>query len=302
MLMRAIQQLIDSPTFSLDRGVIMIVAINSVTTILNQPDVLDDIIAASGAVAAIANALCTVNMLLKLRIWQLLSAICLHSDQGRNSVVKALETYRTAHCTRYRFSVVISESRYVPGVPAFYYSAVVGFVNSLLYDSEEATRLARRAELCALGLLEELHVLRQHVSDPHTLELLDTFYDEHRQDDAVLHTQANPLAEFTKLVNKLLQTPHATALDMVVRALCRFEETPRTADVWRFEFHPHFALKRIFIMLVSSILLDSVGALSHGKVPAHGRRHPGRSLHQPATHRPRCGLALARRHGQHVGS
>lgn len=121
------------------------------------------------------------HLILKQHIWELLAAVCLYSPEGRARVVAALESYAAVKACRHRFSLLLQELMWLDA-PPFYLLALVTFINALLSGEDFDARLVLRRELVALGLLEELSVLREHAADAALLHQLDMFALHHSED------------------------------------------------------------------------------------------------------------------------
>ncbi|CAH3198914.1 unnamed protein product [Porites evermanni] len=97
--------------------------------------------------------------MIKKQVFELLSALCLYSNQGHKLAIDALENYKLTKGQRYRFSLVINELKNAEVIP--YMTTCLAFINTILIateDFEERVRL--RNEFAGLGLLDILSNLR----------------------------------------------------------------------------------------------------------------------------------------------
>ncbi|EDO35348.1 predicted protein, partial [Nematostella vectensis] len=128
----------------------------------------------------LVKALDTDNTMIKKQVFELLSALCLYSEQGYQLAIDALENYKMTKGQRYRFSLIVNELKNAEVVP--YMSACLAFINTILISTDDFDERVRlRNEFVGLGLLDILTKLR-HLDDDDLAVQIDVF-EERRLDD-----------------------------------------------------------------------------------------------------------------------
>lgn len=111
-------------------------------------------------VGKIALALNTNNMLLKIQLFLVLSAISKHSKEGLQATLDALDYYKTELCLRHRYSVLVQELTQTSAYPECQ-ATVMAFINYLLSSLDDLQqRMRLRSELNALDLTDILGIMR----------------------------------------------------------------------------------------------------------------------------------------------
>ncbi|XP_064609871.1 inverted formin-2-like [Liolophura sinensis] len=106
-----------------------------------------------------ATALDKSNVASKKQVFELLSAMCVYSNQGYARALEALEHYKTTKKLRYRFGVILDELNKEESIS--YRAALLGFINCLIiYSKDIEDRVRIRNEFIGLKLLEVLNRLR----------------------------------------------------------------------------------------------------------------------------------------------
>ncbi|XP_078369378.1 LOW QUALITY PROTEIN: inverted formin-2-like [Oculina patagonica] len=181
-------------------------------------------------------ALDTNNTMIKKQVFELLSALCLYSNQGHQLAIDALENYKLTKGQRYRFSLIINELKNAEVVP--YMTTCLAFINTILIateDFEERVRL--RNEFAGLGLLDILSNLR-HNDDEELLVQLDVFEEQRLEDEDDLSSPegvnlTSHLDVFHALFRKVSNKPQGVNLLSILQNLLLIEDdSPVSDSVW----------------------------------------------------------------------
>jgi hypothetical protein len=186
-------------------------------------------------VGKIAIALNTDNMLLKIQLFLVLSAISKHSKEGLNATLEALDHYKTELCQRHRYSVLVLELSQSAAYPEFQATVMV-FINYLLSSCEDLQqRMRLRSELNALDFTDILGIVRY--TDNAALGEQVRLYEEGvRRDreeaampggvDITDHQQL-----FSALFQKVFGTPNAAKLLSILQKMLLIDRDTPTGDI-----------------------------------------------------------------------
>ncbi|XP_048589665.1 inverted formin-2 isoform X2 [Nematostella vectensis] len=154
--------------------------VRCIKAVINARVGMEALIASRSLVCTLAEALDTDNTMIKKQVFELLSALCLYSEQGYQLAIDALENYKMTKGQRYRFSLIVNELKNAEVVP--YMSACLAFINTILISTDDFDERVRlRNEFVGLGLLDILTKLR-HLDDDDLAVQIDVF-EERRLDD-----------------------------------------------------------------------------------------------------------------------
>ncbi|CAK8686591.1 unnamed protein product [Clavelina lepadiformis] len=178
-----------------------------------------------------------VNLIVKKEVFELLAAMSIHSAEGRERAIDAMEYYKREKSQRYRFSVVISELENSVNLP--YKAAVLTFINALVLATEPLMeRIRIRNEFIGLGLLEVLAKLRR-VKSRDLKTQIDVFKMERLEDEEEL-IKASGIngvnlkdheEVFSALFNKVSNTPQANELLTILQCLLHLDPQDPVSDI-----------------------------------------------------------------------
>ena len=224
----------------LDDAVVAIDGARCLRAVMNRSEGMDYLVHSDNdCVQDMTLSLDSYHLILKQHIWELLSAVCLYSQPGRMRVISALENYALIKACRYRFSLVIQELAFVD-CPGFYYLAVITFVNSLLKTNDFEQRLRIRRELVALGILEEIGILRDRACDSELMYQIDLFSLNHAEDWSEFSMAPVNLLDarsvFDALFDKTCRTPLSDRLLSVMQLLLAIDGTIELQEqLWSYQ-------------------------------------------------------------------
>ncbi|XP_013793409.1 inverted formin-2-like, partial [Limulus polyphemus] len=133
--------------------------------------------------------LATNNLTAKKQVFELLSALCVYSQEGYDRSLETLEFYKEKKCERYRLKVVVDELRNTKSVE--YQTVLVTFVNCLIISAlTTKERIRIRNEFIGLKVLEVFSHLRRECSkngrETDLSEQLDVFDEQRYADEGQL--------------------------------------------------------------------------------------------------------------------
>ncbi|XP_013793022.2 inverted formin-2-like, partial [Limulus polyphemus] len=131
------------------------------------------------------SALDTNNVTVKKQVFELLSALCVYSQEGYHRCLETLQHYKEQKNERYRFKLIVEELKNAKNVE--YQTALLAFVNCVIISAPSTKKRIRiRNEFIGLKLLEAISQLRRECSESGAesdlMVQLDVF-DEQRYTD-----------------------------------------------------------------------------------------------------------------------
>ncbi|KAJ8298510.1 hypothetical protein KUTeg_025041, partial [Tegillarca granosa] len=119
--------------------------------------------------------------MVKKQVFELLSALCVYSQDGYRLSLEALDSFKTIKKQRYRFSIIVNELR--TAELTSYKTTVMAFINCILVATEDLhERIRIRNEFIGLNLLDLINNLRNE-DDEDLIIQCDVFDDEKQSDD-----------------------------------------------------------------------------------------------------------------------
>ncbi|XP_033111199.1 inverted formin-2-like [Anneissia japonica] len=133
--------------------------VSCVKAVMNSETGLEYIIDDPEYTRKLATALNAENVSVKKQVFELLSALCLYSQEGYVRAIDALENYKETNDCRYRFSFIVDELDLAEALT--YKTTIVAFINCILIATEDIEQRVRlRNEFIGLKLLDVLSKLR----------------------------------------------------------------------------------------------------------------------------------------------
>ncbi|KAL5011361.1 hypothetical protein ScPMuIL_009912 [Solemya velum] len=220
----------------LSDALLVLECVASIKSIMNSKQGLEYLAESEGYVRKLTKALDTNNVMVKKQVFELLSALCVYSQNGYTLVVDALESFKLMKNQRYRFSLIVNELKTAELTP--YKTTLMAFVNCILVATEEHDdRIRIRSEFIGLNLLDIINTLRNEDDDDLIIQC-DVFDDEKQADDDI-QASLNPNGlninnhedVFTALYQKVYNTPHGDVFLSVLQALLQIEPDNKISDI-----------------------------------------------------------------------
>ncbi|CAG9822596.1 unnamed protein product [Phaedon cochleariae] len=200
---------------------------------------LDFIVEHPDYIRKLAAALDTPNATVKKQVFELLSALCVHNEDGRSRALDTLDHYKKLKGERYRLNLLVQELDRATSVD--YQTALVAFINCLIISTprlSDRTRL--RNEFIGCHLLPVLNNLRKCAeAEPELAVQLDVF-DEQRDSDDAQTLQGphgvdlnSPLDVFYAILKQVAETPQEIPFLAILQHLLRVDPKEPISDlVW----------------------------------------------------------------------
>ncbi|CAH0559409.1 unnamed protein product [Brassicogethes aeneus] len=198
---------------------------------------LDFIVENPEYIRKLAAALDTANVTVKKQVFELLSALCVHNEEGHARALDTLDHYKKIKGERYRLNVIVQELDRATVVD--YQTALVAFINCLIISTPRLTDRTRlRNEFIGCHLLPVLNNLRKCAeAEPELAVQLDVF-DEQRESDDVQSLQGphgvdlnSPLDVFYAILKQVAETPQEIPFLSILHHLLRIDPKEAVSDV-----------------------------------------------------------------------
>ncbi|RZC39639.1 FH2 and/or Drf FH3 domain containing protein, partial [Asbolus verrucosus] len=198
---------------------------------------LDFIVENPEYIRKLAAALDTNNVTVKKQVFELLSALCVHNEEGHARALDTLEHYKKLKGERYRLNVIVQELDRATAVD--YQTALVAFINCLIISTPRLTdRVRRRNEFIGCHLLPVLNNLRKCAeAEPELAVQLDVF-DEQRDSDDAQSLQGphgvdlnSPLDVFYAILKQVAETPQEIPFLSILQHLLRIDPKDAVSDI-----------------------------------------------------------------------
>lgn len=198
---------------------------------------LDFIVENPEYIRKLAAALDTNNATVKKQVFELLSALCVHNEEGRARALDTLEHYKKLKNERYRLNVIVQELDRSTVVD--YQTALVAFINCLIISTPRlADRTRLRNEFIGCHLLPVLNNLRKCAeAEPELAVQLDVF-DEQRESDDAQSLQGphgvdlnSPLDVFYAILKQVAETPQEIPFLSILQHLLKIDPKEAVSDI-----------------------------------------------------------------------
>ncbi|KAK0045993.1 inverted formin-2-like isoform X1, partial [Biomphalaria pfeifferi] len=186
-----------------------------------------------------STALETNNLIVKMQIFELLSALCLYSADGFYLTLDALERYKVWRKQKYRFSLLVNDLRNTDLTT--YKTTVMALINSIIVASENIRdRVRIRNEFVALNILDVINCLRdENDGDLHVQ--LDVFEEELSADtEAMVESNKESIDInshfdlFKAIYNKVNDTTLSLSLLSILYSLYQIDSNnPLCESTWQ---------------------------------------------------------------------
>uniref|UniRef100_A0A1Y1M1V1 FH2 domain-containing protein n=3 Tax=Photinus pyralis TaxID=7054 RepID=A0A1Y1M1V1_PHOPY len=198
---------------------------------------LDFIVENPEYIGKLAAALDTTTITVKKQVIELLSALCVHNEEGHARALDTLDHYRKIKGERYRLTVIVKELDRATAVD--YQTALVAFINCLIISTPRLTDRTRlRNEFIGCHLLPVLSHLRKCAeAEPELAVQLDVF-DEQRESDDAQSMQGphgvdlnSPLDVFYAILKQVADTPQEIPFLSILQHLLRVDPKEAVSDI-----------------------------------------------------------------------
>eukprot|EP00118_Oscarella_pearsei_P020704 m.225838 g.225838 ORF g.225838 m.225838 type:complete len:1192 (+) comp40023_c1_seq2:2428-6003(+) len=203
-------------------AIIQLSCVGCIKAVMNSRVGLEYITDTPRFVSMLAQALDTCNVMVKMQVFDLLSAVTLYSEMGYTLAFNALEDYKRLKAQRYRFSVVVNELK--DAETDSYQFSLMSFINCLISAAPSFDQRVRiRNEFIGLRLLDILSGFRNTESEDLAIQL-EVFEDIRAEDDEELTLEGgislnSHLDIFYALFYKVSDSPQATHLLNILQNL-----------------------------------------------------------------------------------
>ncbi|XP_076235576.1 FH2 domain-containing protein formin 3 isoform X2 [Calliopsis andreniformis] len=185
--------------------------------------------------AKLASALDTACPSVKKQVVELLSALCVYSQDGRQRAIDTLHAYQERKGERYRLRIVVEELE--KAITEDYRTALLAFINCLVISTPELKdRIRIRNEFIGLKLLPILNELRKSHA-PDLRVQLDVF-DDQRETDEELSNQGPPGIDlsshvdvFYAIFGQIADTPQEIPFLSILQHLLRLDPKDAASDL-----------------------------------------------------------------------
>ncbi|XP_067663787.1 inverted formin-2-like isoform X1 [Haliotis asinina] len=186
----------------------------------------------------LAAALETNNVMVKLQIFELLSALCVYSRDGYDLTLDALERYKAWQKLPYRFSLLVNELKRADLTS--YRISVIALINSIIVANENIRdRVRIRNDFVSLNILDVINSIRADEDEDLHVQC-DVFEEELTADSEALEEMNNTTVDLRKhddlfkaVYNKVQDTPLGASLLAILYSLYQIDHTsPQSEATW----------------------------------------------------------------------
>ncbi|XP_023248408.1 FH2 domain-containing protein 1 [Copidosoma floridanum] len=185
----------------------------------------------------LASALDTACPSVKKQVVELLSALCVYSQDGRQRAIDTLHSYQERKGERYRLLVVVDELR--KATAEDYQTALLAFINCLVISAPVLKdRVRIRNEFIGLKLLPVLNDLRKDKSHVPDLRVQLDVFDDQRDTDEELSNQGPPGIDlsshvdvFYAILGQVADTPQEIPFLSILQHLLRLDPKEAASDL-----------------------------------------------------------------------
>ncbi|CAL7949453.1 unnamed protein product [Xylocopa violacea] len=183
----------------------------------------------------LASALDTACPSVKKQVTELLSALCVYSQDGRQRAIDTLHAYQKRKGERYRLRIVVDELQNAAADD--YRTAILAFINCLVISTPVLKdRIRIRNEFIGLKLLPILNELRKS-NAPDLRVQLDVF-DDQREADEELSNHGPPGIDlsshvdvFYAILGQIADTPQEIPFLSILQHLLRLDPKDAASDL-----------------------------------------------------------------------
>ncbi|XP_031785571.1 cell division control protein 12 isoform X2 [Nasonia vitripennis] len=185
----------------------------------------------------LASALDTACPSVKKQVVELLSALCVYSQDGRQRAIDTLHIYQERKGERYRLLLVVDELRKASAED--YQTALLAFINCLVISAPVLKdRVRIRNEFIGLKLLPILNDLRKEKSHVPDLRVQLDVFDDQRDTDEELSNQGPPGIDlsshvdvFYAILGQVADTPQEIPFLSILQHLLRLDPKEAASDL-----------------------------------------------------------------------
>ncbi|RLU16977.1 hypothetical protein DMN91_011046 [Ooceraea biroi] len=183
----------------------------------------------------LASALETACPSVKKQVVELLSALCVYSQDGRQRAIDTLHIYQERRSERYRLRVVVDELQ--KATAEDYQTALLAFINCLVISTPVLKdRIRIRNEFIGLKLLPILNELRKSHAPDVRVQL--NAFDDQRETDEELTNHGPPGIDlsshvdvFYAILGQVADTPQEIPFLSILQHLLRLDSKDAASDL-----------------------------------------------------------------------
>lgn len=244
LLFQCLKNLSSRESLHLSEMVLRLECIMCIREVVNSQTGLDCLLKTKGRKDNIfgrrfASALENKNLMVKMQIFELLSALCVYSREGFYLTLDALETYRTWRKLPYRFSLLVNELRSANLVT--YRTTLMALVNAVVVANEGLQERVRiRNDFVYIGILDTISTLREE-GDPDLSLQCDIFEEELSADSEAMEEQrkaasvdiSDPEALFKAILSRVDNSPLCSSFLSVLYNIFLIDTSQaRSEQIW----------------------------------------------------------------------
>ncbi|XP_034943897.1 FH2 domain-containing protein 1 [Chelonus insularis] len=185
----------------------------------------------------LASALDTACTSVKKQVVELLSALCVYSQDGRQRAIDTLHIYQERKGERYRLRAIVDELQ--KATAEDYQAALLAFINCLVISTPVLKdRVRIRNEFIGLKLLPILNDLRKQKSQYSDLRVQLEVFDDQRETDEELTNQGPPGIDlsshvdvFYAILGQIADTPQEIPFLSILQHLLRLDPKEPASDL-----------------------------------------------------------------------
>ncbi|XP_041356965.1 uncharacterized protein LOC121374102 [Gigantopelta aegis] len=203
---------------------------------MNSQASLDYIIENEEFIRKFSDTLDTENETVKKQVFEILSALCVYSEEGYARALAVLEHYKTTKKKRYRFSLLLDDLSHTDNVA--FKTILLEFINCLIiYTKKTEDRIRIRNEFYGLKLQEVLNKLKKE-DDPGLVLQIELF-DEHKaSDEEQLPGRgvdiSSPLDVFYAVYKQVSDTPQELRFLTCLQHMLKIDDTDGIGEtIWQ---------------------------------------------------------------------
>ncbi|XP_059158826.1 inverted formin-2-like isoform X2 [Physella acuta] len=221
---------------ALSDALILIECVECIKAVLNSKIGLSLLVQKPEYIRRLIKAMDTNNAMVKKQVVELLSALCMYSQDGYQLAMDALDTFKIMKQMRYRFSLILNELKSSELTP--YRTSLMAFINCILCACEDLhERNKIRSEFVGLNLLDVIPDLRNF--NDRELDIQCDVFDDFKNDDdeelALCFTDNvdinNHQELFDVIFRKVYNTPLSDKFLTILQTLLQIDPDTKVSDI-----------------------------------------------------------------------
>ncbi|XP_065896679.1 inverted formin-2-like isoform X3 [Dysidea avara] len=206
--------------------------VRCIKAIMNHPFGIEYVIVTGDQfVNRLVKELNSNNTLMKMQVYELLSALSIYSSEGYQVANTALLHYKKFKGTRHQFSVLVEDLR--AAETDNYRTVLIAFINCLIAGCDDEDRRSMvRDELLGLNLIDVLASIR-NTEDEDLITQLDVFDEGLSVDQEALEGMdiTNHRDVFRAVYSKVVGTPNALSFLHILQHLMLLDRDSKKSNI-----------------------------------------------------------------------